>query len=150
MKSYSFLADVVVVVHALWAAFVTLGLLAILLGVLLRWKWVRNFWFRAVHLLMIGIVVFQALTGGCPLTSLENDLRTKAGESHYEGSFIGHWVHKLLFYRAPDWVFTTLYCAFGSLVLATFCLAPPRWPWAKSPSDGRPPDAPAAASQNSS
>ncbi len=130
---YRFWADVVVVIHALYASFVVLGLGAILLGVALRWRWVRNFWFRIVHLAMIGIVVLESLVGMiCPLTSLEDNLRQQAGgEAVYAGSFIGHWVHEALFVDVPAWVLNACYYAFGLAVLATLILAPPQWPWKK-------------------
>ena len=123
-----------VVVHAAYVGFVVLGLLAILLGVLFRWRWVRNFWFRAAHLLAISLVVVQVLAGiVCPLTTLENYLRRLAGQGVYPDSFIGFWAHELLFYEAPPWVFQLSYCLFGAAVLAAFLLDPPRWPWEKRP-----------------
>lgn len=133
MAIYRFWADVVVVAHAAYVGFVLGGFLAILLGILFRWNWIQNFWFRAVHLLMIGIVVVESLLNiVCPLTTLENDLRAKAGEAAvYPGSFIGRWVHSILFYDAPNWVLTLGYCLFGLLVLGALVVKPPRWPWAK-------------------
>jgi hypothetical protein len=126
---YSTLADVVVAAHAAYVLFVILGLLAILAGVLFRWSWTRNFWFRLAHLAMIGVVVVESVLGiVCPLTTLEQSLREKAGLPAESGSFIGRWVHELLFFQAPEWVFTIVYCLFGAAVLATFWLAPPRWP----------------------
>lgn len=135
MVFYSILADVVVVLHVAYIAFVVLGLVAILIGVLMRWQWVRNFWFRIVHLAMIGVVVVQALVGVlCPLTLLEQYLREKAGEVTYAGSFIGHWADELIFYDISAQAFTAIYCAFGAAVLATLLLAPPRWPRKKKAS----------------
>jgi hypothetical protein len=129
---YNYLADAVVVIHAAYVGFVIVGLLAILLGELRRWKWVRNFWFRTIHFLMILIVVVQALFGVmCPLTTLEQSLRDKGGSEVYAGSFVGHWVNELLFYEAPAWVFTVCYTIFGAIVLATLIAFPPRWPWRK-------------------
>lgn len=64
----------------------------------------------------------------CPLTTLENSLRMRAGEVTYGGDFIGRWLDWLIFYRAPEWVFTTVYLAFGAMVLATLWLVPPRMP----------------------
>ena len=134
MAIYRFLADVVVVVHAAYVGFVMLGLLAILLGILFRWRWVRNFWFRMVHFLMIGVVVAES-SGGitCPLTTWENQLRVAAGDPKQPGSFMGRLVHDLLFmdllpFKLPPWVFTTSYCVFGAAVLLTLILAPPRRP----------------------
>jgi hypothetical protein len=123
------LADLVVVFHAAYASFVVFGLAAILLGIALHWSWVRNFWFRAIHLSMIGIVVIEELAGiKCPLTSWEKQLRRIAGQATYPGDFFGHWAHRLIFYEAKPWVFTVLYILFGLAVAATFVLAPPRWP----------------------
>src|SRR2546425_8327969 len=69
---YRLLADVVLVIHFAFVAFVILGLLAVWTGRFLRWSWVRNFWFRVAHLLAIGIVAAQALGGViCPLTTWE-------------------------------------------------------------------------------
>jgi hypothetical protein len=123
-------ADLVVFVHAVWVGFVVLGMGAILAGIVFRWGWVRNFWFRVVHLAMIGLVVAESLLGlACPLTTWERQLRQAAGQSTYTGDFIGHWAHRLIFFQAAPWVFTLAYTLFGAAVLAAFVLAPPRWPW---------------------
>jgi hypothetical protein len=123
------LADLTVVLHATYVGFVVVGLVAILLGVAFRWNWVRNFWFRAAHLIAIGIVVGESLAGiPCPLTVWESQLRKIAGQTAYAGDFLGHWAHQLIFFRADPWVFTLLYTLFGLAVLVTFFLAPPRRP----------------------
>ncbi len=135
------LADLIVVFHASYVSFVVLGLAAILIGAVLRWQWVRNFWFRIAHLTAIGVVVIEAIAGiPCPLTVWESQLRRAAGQAGYSGDFIGYWAHRLIFYRAEPWVFTMLYILFGAAVLATFIFAPPR----RWRSDS-PPKTPAAA-----
>ena len=84
-------------------------------------------WLRWLHLTAISIVVVEALLGiVCPLTTLETWLRKRGGQAAYDGDFLGHWVHELLFYDAPPWVFTLIYASFGLIVLTTFLLAPPR------------------------
>jgi hypothetical protein len=124
----SVLADAIVVAHVAYVSFVVLGLAVILLGVAFRWRWVRNPWFRSIHLAMIGIVVGEAIAGiPCPLTVWEGQLRRAAGQAAYPGDFIGHWADRLLFYRFEPWVFTVIYATFGLAVLAAFILAPPRW-----------------------
>jgi len=126
MNFYSLAADAVVFVHAAYVGFVVLGLVAILIGRMFGWKWIQNFWFRAAHLVMIGVVVVESLFGiTCPLTTWENSLRRAAGESARTESFVGRWVHDLLFFDAPPWAFTVVYCLFGAIVLATFLIAPP-------------------------
>jgi len=124
---YRVLADIVVVVHASYVSFVILGQLAILLGWLRRWGWVRNLPFRLAHLGAILMVVLEAWCGiTCPLTTWERWLREQAGETTYEGDFIANWVHRFLFYHFPPWVFMVGYTAFGALVVLTFVLAPPK------------------------
>jgi hypothetical protein len=124
---YRLTADVVVALHAAYVSFVIFGQLGILIGILRGWAWVRNNWFRWLHLIAISIVVVEALLGiVCPLTTLEGWLRARAGESGYRGDFVGHWVHELLFYDAPAWMFTLVYAAFGLTVVAAFIIAPPR------------------------
>jgi multisubunit Na+/H+ antiporter MnhB subunit len=129
MVLYRFLADVVVVAHAAYIGFVLGAMLLILLGMALRWSWIRNFWFRTTHFAMIAVVVAQSLIRvTCPLTTLEKYFRHRAGEATYPGSFIGHWADELIFYHGPNWVFTTCYTLFGAAVLLTLLLCPPRRP----------------------
>ena len=86
------LADLVVVAHAAYVSFVVLGLVAILAGVAFGWKWVRNPWFRWIHISMIGIVVAEALAGiPCPLTVWERQLRAR----RWPGRLCGR-LHRLL------------------------------------------------------
>ena len=120
------LADVVLFLHVLFVAFVVVGLLLIVVGGVARWRWVRNLNFRIAHLAAIGIVVLQAWVGViCPLTSLEVSLRQRAGGDVYSGSFIGHWLERLLYFEAPPWVFTVCYTVFGAVVALTWVLVRP-------------------------
>ena len=125
----AFWADVVVAIHVAYVAFIMVGQVAIVLGVVLRWGWIRNFWFRLAHLLAIGFVAFEAIWGvACPLTVWEDELRRSSGQTITEGTFIGRFLHDILFYDAESWIFTTCYVAFALLVLMSFVLAPPRRP----------------------
>ena len=134
MACYRFLADAVVLLHLAYVAFVVLGMAAIVLGATFRWRWVRNFWFRAIHLLMIAMVVGESLLGIlCPLTEWEDHLRKLAGESQDSGSFVGRWAQRLLFVDVPPSYLLACYCLFGLVVLAALVLVPPRWPWTKKP-----------------
>jgi uncharacterized membrane protein YeaQ/YmgE (transglycosylase-associated protein family) len=134
MLIYRIFADLVVVLHAMYAGFLVLGMVVILAGIALHWDWVRSFWFRTIHLAMIGVVVFLSVVSlPCPITELEKHLREVGGEEPYPGSFMGHWVHELLMIEnVPPWVFAVCYSLFGAAVLLTLVLAPPRWPWSKS------------------
>lgn len=134
---YILAADALLIIHALFVAFVVLGLVAIYLGYFLSWRWVRNFWFRILHLAAIGFVVLEAWLGVvCPLTIWEMQLREQAGQATYEGSFIQHWLHSLLFYEAPGWVFLLIYSLFGGLVLVSWFIVKPRMKHREKPERG--------------
>ncbi len=94
---YRVLADAILISHALIVLFNVVSLPLIWLGRFFRWRFVRNFYFRTVHLLLIGYIAVQALAGkNCPLTDWEDHLRVKAGsEAHYAGSFIAHWAARV-------------------------------------------------------
>jgi polyferredoxin len=116
------IADAILVVHFGIVLFIVAGLLAVWVGAALGWQWVRNRWFRYAHLLAIAYVAGEALLGiACPLTVWEALAR---GGTPAE-SFIGRWVRALLFYRAPEWVFTVAYVAWALATLATLRLVPP-------------------------
>ncbi len=124
---YSLAADAILILHVLFVLFVVVGLLLIYVGKLLSWSWVRNPWFRIVHLLSIGIVVLQSWFGViCPLTIWEMQLRSLAGDAVYSGSFITHWLNQLLYYQAPAWAFVLVYTVFGGFVLLSWHLVRPR------------------------
>jgi hypothetical protein len=120
-------ADAILLVHLLFVIFVVLGLVLIFVGNALTWSWVLNPWFRLIHLVAIGVVIVQSwLNIMCPLTIIEMDLRTRAGDTAYSGSFISHWLEVILYYQAPPWVFIACYTAFGALVVAAWFLVRPR------------------------
>jgi len=114
-------ADVLLVVHFLIAAVIVGGLVLVWIGAAADWLWVRNPWFRYAHLAAIAFVAAEALLGyACPLTIWEDLLR---GGVRPE-SFVGRWVYRLLYYSAPEWVFTTLYAAWAAATLVTLWLVP--------------------------
>jgi hypothetical protein len=116
-------ADALLILHFAIVVFIAGGLLLTWAGAALGWDWVRNPWFRYLHLGAIGFVALEALIGVvCPLTEWEDMLR---GGVRPE-SFVGRWVQRLLFYRAPEWVFTALYVAWAAATLVTLRLVPPR------------------------
>ncbi|MGH8641880.1 MAG: DUF2784 domain-containing protein, partial [Burkholderiales bacterium] len=87
------------------------------IGAAAGWEWVRNFWFRIAHLGAIAFVAGEALLGiWCPLTVWEAQLRrTDEGKS-----FVAQWVHRILFYDFPEWVFTILHVGFALIVASTW------------------------------
>lgn len=124
--SIASLADVVLVLHALLVLFNIGALPVIWIGHFRRWAFVRSFYFRSVHLLLIGVVAAESVFGiCCPLTAWEQALRP---EPLHQDSFIAHWLHQLLFYDFPAWTFTVAYLLFFLLVAATFYFVRPQAP----------------------
>ena len=117
------LADVLLVVHFGIVAFIVGGLILVWVGAPLGWRWVRNPWFRYLHLGGIAYVAAEALLGVvCPLTVWEDLLR---GGPRPE-SFVARWVRYFLYYEAPEWVFTAAYVAWALATLLTLRWVPPR------------------------
>ena len=116
-------ADLILVIHFAFVLFVVGGLATIWIGAAAGWNWVRNFWFRIAHLAAICLVAAEALFGVvCPLTAWEDSLRGR----NVEASFVARWIHRVLFYDLPDWVFTVIYVLFTLVVAATWWLVSPR------------------------
>ena len=116
------LADLILIVHFAVVLFIVGGLALIWAGAGLGWRWVRHFWFRIAHLAAILFVAGEALLGiWCPLTVWEDALRGTRAET----GFVARWVHRILFYSFPEWVFTIAYALFAFAVIATFYLVRP-------------------------
>jgi hypothetical protein len=116
-------ADALLVIHFLIAGFIVAGLILVWIGALAGWAWIRNPWFRYLHVAAIAFVAAEALLGHtCPLTLWEDLLRGGARPE----SFVGRWVYRLLYYDAPEWIFTTLYAAWAAAALVTSWLVPIR------------------------
>lgn len=126
MKIWELLADLVLVSHTLVVLFIVGGWVFIVVGGLCSWRSIRSLRFRLVHIGAIALVVVQSWFNAiCPLTTLEAWLRGKADSGTYSGGFIAHWLQKLLFYEAPEWVFTLVYTLFGAAVVAAWWIFPP-------------------------
>lgn len=123
---YQLLADLVLTLHSAIVAFVVGGLVLIVVGNLRHWRWVNRLWFRLLHFAAIAIVIAETwLDFTCPLTTLEMWLRARGRAPTYGGSFVEHWLQRLLYYDLPPWVFLVAYSLFGLLVLATWLYYPP-------------------------
>jgi Protein of Unknown function (DUF2784) len=91
---WSLLADGLVIVHFAFTTFVVFG------G-FLTWRWR---WTAFVHLpaLVWGCWVEVSHTV-CPLTPLENHLRSLAGEAPYSGGFLTHYLVRVLYPPGLTW-----------------------------------------------
>ena len=108
---YSLLADLVVVVHVLFVAFVVLGGLPVL-------RWPRLAWAHVPAALWGALIEFAGWV--CPLTPLENDLRRLGGQAGYEGGFVERYLLAVLY---PHGLTRTHQLVLGLLVLAVNALA---------------------------
>lgn len=85
---YALLADLTLILHALFILFVIVG------GVLVFWR--PGFAWLHIPCAMWGVAI--ELRGWiCPLTYLENDLRIAAEGSGYTGGFINHYLVPLVY-----------------------------------------------------
>ncbi|MBI5444258.1 MAG: DUF2784 domain-containing protein [Deltaproteobacteria bacterium] len=127
------LADIILAVHLCLVLFVAGGLVAVPLGAIARWRWVRRRSLRLWHLIAMTAVAAETLIGiACPLTTWEDALR---GVEREEG-FVARLVGAIIYYDLPPWVFGAAYVAGAALALALWRLVPPdparalrrRWP----------------------
>lgn len=86
--AYKILADLVMLVHFAFVAFVVAGGLLVL-------KWRRVAWLH-VPLALYGATL-EFVGWVCPLTPLEQNLRRAAGGAGYEGGFIDHYIRGVLY-----------------------------------------------------
>jgi len=116
------MADFVLIIHFLYVLFVTVSLPVIWLGAWFKLAFVRNRWFRYLHLAAILFVVFESVAGiACPLTIWENALRQVETDS----GFIQGLLHQIIFYDVPEHILTIVYITFAGLVAITFKWIPP-------------------------
>jgi len=116
-------ADALLALHFAIVVFIVGGLVLTWAGAALGWGWVRNPWFRYLHLGAIAFVDAEALFGVmCPLTVWEDMLRGGVRAD----SFVGRWVRYFLYYEAPEWVFTVAYVVWTLAALLTIRFVPPR------------------------
>jgi hypothetical protein len=98
-------ADALLVVHALFIVWATLGALAV-------WRWPRLAW---LHLPAVAWAVWIEWSGGiCPLTPLEVQWRQAAGQAGYDGGFIEHYLTAAIY---PQGLTRQVQWALGAAVL---------------------------------
>ncbi len=129
-RFYIILADLLLITHTVFVAFVVLGFVAVWTGWLFQWAWVRNLRFRLAHLAAMGIVVLQALFERiCPLTTWEANLRTLGGQDpRYDTTFMQYWLHQALYQEWSPRVFLAIYVIFFLMIAASLWCVPPRKP----------------------
>ena len=81
-------ADLVLITHLLFIAFVVAGGLLVI-------RWPRLAWLHLPAAAWGAYIEIAARI--CPLTYLENWLRVRAGQAGYDGSFIEHYVLPIIY-----------------------------------------------------
>ncbi|MFO8025773.1 DUF2784 domain-containing protein [Thiohalophilus sp.] len=85
---YLILAELTVLLHFLFVAFVTVGALLLL-------RWPKLIW---LHLPALFWGIYIQFSGGyCPLTPLEKNFRQLAGMKTYDGGFINHYLIPIIY-----------------------------------------------------
>ena len=116
---YRLLADAVVLAHLAFVVFVVGG------GLLVLWRR----WMAAIHIPAAAWGVFIEFSGRiCPLTPLENDLRTLAGEAAYSGDFVERYLIPVLY---PPGLRRDVQIALGVFALAVN-VAVYAWAWRRA------------------
>ncbi len=130
MQNELWLAQAILAFHILIIAFNVFGLIAIPLGAWRGWRWVRIFWWRALHLVALLVVAVQALLGtACFLTIWQSELQEAAGRRGYRLPLIQTWIDHLLFWHLPMSFFTSIYVLVWIGVLLLWWKVPPVLPW---------------------
>ena len=102
---YRWLADLVLVGHLAFVAFVVLGGLLVL-------RWPRLAWVHGPAAIWGVLIEFAGFV--CPLTPLEIALRHRGGEAGYRGGFIEHYLTAVLY---PSGLTRGLQIGLGTLAL---------------------------------
>ena len=91
---YEIAADITALAHFTFIVFVIFGAV---LGIRSRaWK--------VLHLASMSYgVLIEIFYWYCPLTYLEQHLRTKSGRGSYQDTFIGHYLNRIVYLEVPQW-----------------------------------------------
>jgi Protein of Unknown function (DUF2784). len=70
-------SEIILSLHLLIFLFITFSFILIPIGYFQKWEWVKNKYYRSIHLILMGIISIETILGFmCPLTILENILKT--------------------------------------------------------------------------
>ena len=87
-------------------------ILFVVLGGLLLLKWPRVMWLHVPAAVWGALIEFAGWY--CPLTSMENAMLRRAGETGYTGGFVAHYIFRLIY---PAGLTRGLEIAIGIFVL---------------------------------
>jgi hypothetical protein len=118
------LAETILAVHLAIILFNLFGLVAVPLGALYDWPFVRVLWWRVLHVLLLAAVAAQAALGrACILTLWQYDLSHAAAQPT---PLIAGWIDRLVYWPLSLWVSAALYVLVFAYAVALLWLVPPR------------------------
>lgn len=114
-----FLADTLMYLHFLWAAFMVLGLP---IGLITRSRI-----FRWVHLVgMTVTAIIAVINAYCPLTILEESLRwSESAAMVHRGNFLARHLSNILYPGVKPWFIRVATIAWGAATIIAMVLIPP-------------------------
>ncbi len=125
---YKIFADAIIVAHFLFILFMLFGFLFTVYAIFFRQKFFDWWLFRSLHLIGILYVASLSILGKyCPLTLLENELRSRYEVSSvYSGSFIVHYLENLVYPDVNPLIIQipTIFIAMFTIVV--FIVKPPK------------------------
>jgi Protein of Unknown function (DUF2784) len=120
------LAEAILAAHFAIILFNLFGLIAVPLGAVRRWRFVRVRWWRVLHLVALAAVAAQAVFGdACILTIWQAALTGATGRPT---PLIMGWVNRVIYWPLPLWVFAAVYLLVFGYALALLWLVPPAAP----------------------
>ena len=101
-----FFSEIVLLFHFCIFLFMILSFFLIPLGYYKKWKWVKNKYYRLIHLVLMGIILIETILGFmCPLTMLENFLRNNIEINNK----ITQIIHQIMYWDLSTYQFIILY-----------------------------------------
>ena len=102
----SLFSEIVLLFHFCIFLFMIISFFLIPLVYYQKWKWVKNKYYRLIHLILMGIIFIETILGFmCPLTVLENFLRNNIEINNK----ITQIIHQVMYWNLPTYQFTILY-----------------------------------------
>ena len=102
----SLFSEIVLLFHFCIFLFIILSFFLIPFGYYQKWEWVKNKYYRLIHIVLMGIIFIETILGFmCPLTVLENFLRNNIEINNK----ITQIIHQIMYWDLPSYQFIILY-----------------------------------------
>ena len=99
-------SEIVLLLHFSIFLFMVFSFILIPFGYFQKWEWVKNIYFRSIHLILMGIISIETILGFmCPLTILENFLRADKKIDNIFSKII----HQIMYWDFTNYQFIILY-----------------------------------------